>query len=232
MKEHDSIDFVKKEDTATENLKKSNEDGVEEEIDSDSEDYKEDEEKKEVEWDGSESEFVEDDDSLEYEEKYSGIKLSYALRKEEIVSCIKHCKSNKVYTIVGSFLLGSFVLVYLLLYISNRSVLNLIIFLVGLILLALWVSNVIPLFLERMNTDKFPNNKKLSVEIYSDCITINDGSCEWDILLNGTSKLKEFNNMFLIFLPSQKVFIIPKRAIEPDFLPDVEAMLVAGTEPY
>lgn len=235
MKEHDSIDFVKKDDTATKQPKnlKLSEDSIEDEINRVSEDSEKEyeNEDEDVEWDGSESEFVEDDAS-EYEEQYTGIKFSYTLKKEEIFSCIKYCGINKNVTIVGDFLLGAFVLVYLILYISNNNFINLVCFLTGIVLFPLWVSNILPSLFERMNKDKFPSNKKLSVEVYPDCITIEDGSYKWEILLDGTSKFQDFNNMFLVFVPEHKVFIIPKRAIEPDFLPDIEAMLVAGTEPY
>ncbi len=37
--------------------------------------------------------------------------------------------------------------------------------------------------------------------------------------------------MFLIYLPQEKLFIIPMRAIEPDFLADVQGMIIAGTKP-
>lgn len=235
MKDHDSINSVKKDDTATEPFEdlKSSEDRIEEEINSASENNEKDREreKEEIEWDGSESEFVEDD-ALEYEEKYSGIKFSYTLKKEEIFSCIKYCGINKKLTTVVSFLLGAFVFIYLILYIFDNSFINLICFLTGLVLFPLWISNILPLFFERLSSDKFPGNKRLSVQVYHDCIIIDDGFEKMDVLLDGTSKFEEFNNMFLIFIPKQKVLIIPKRAIEPDFLPDIEAMLVAGTEPY
>ena len=53
-------------------------------------------ESEETTWDGSESEFVEDDDAEEYEEQYAGIKFGYALKKEEIFSCLKHTGMFKV----------------------------------------------------------------------------------------------------------------------------------------
>lgn len=235
MKDHDSINFEKKDDTAIDQAEtlRSNEDMVEKEINKAAEDSEKSYERKkdEIEWDGSESEFVEDH-ALEYEEKYSGIKFSYTLKKEEISACVKYCGINRKVKIAGSILLGAFTLVYLLLYISNRNFISLIWFLAGVVLFLLWIFNVLPLFFERFNTDKFPGNKKLSVEVFPDCISVDNGFQKWDILLDGTSEFKEFNNMFLIFIPKQKVFIIPKRAIEPDFLADIEAMLFAGTEPY
>ena len=39
------------------------------------------------------------------------------------------------------------------------------------------------------------------------------------------------DDLYVIIPPKGNMVIIPIRAIEPDFLPDVEAMLMAGTSP-
>ena len=46
-------------------------------------------------WDGLESGFVENDDEKSLEASYSGIKLKYALKKEEIIACLNHCNNSK-----------------------------------------------------------------------------------------------------------------------------------------
>ena len=95
MKEHDGsipVDGTANlEDVATENSEKvsstlEDEKQIEEEVlQTEQEDNFDSEE---TTWDGSESEFVEDDDAEEYEEHYAGIKFGYALKKEEIFSCL------------------------------------------------------------------------------------------------------------------------------------------------
>ena len=74
-------------------------------------------------------------------------------------------------------------------------------------------------------------DKKLSVEIYPDSITIKNNLKEAVVNLDGNCVFEEYKGMFLIHLSKQRIFIIPIRAIEPEFLPDVQAMLVAGTTP-
>lgn len=233
MKDHDSINFDEKDDTERLQLDglKLSEEKIEEEINRDSEDSEE-EDTEEIEWDGSESEFVEDDDYQEYEENYSGIKFSYTLKKEEFFSCIKCCGIDKRLIIIGSFLLAIFTIIYLILFIQKMTMFNFFCMSLGIILLPLWASGFLPLFFEKLNKDKFPGNKKVSVEVYPDSIIVDDNMRRWEIPLDGTSRFKEINGIFLIFLPKEKIFIIPKRAIEPDLLPEVEAMLVTGTEPY
>ena len=103
MKEHDGsipVDGTANlEDVATENSEKvsstlEDEKQIEEEVlQTEQEDNFDSEE---TTWDGSESEFVEDDDAEEYEEHYAGIKFGYALKKEEIFSCLKHTGMFKV----------------------------------------------------------------------------------------------------------------------------------------
>lgn len=196
---------------------------VEQEDDSDSE---------EITWDGSESEFVENDDAEEYEEQYAGIKFGYALKKEEIFSCLKHTglfKINGTRSIVEICLLLVLALMFFVLFFVTRNNLNAILGVISIALTFLVV--LMPRLFIGFNADKLTTGKKLSVEIYPDEIEVNGGAVSWKIPLDGSSAFEEFNDMFLLYLPKEKLFIIPIRAIEPDFLADVQAMIVAGTTP-
>lgn len=183
-------------------------------------------------WDGSESEFVEDDDAEEYEEQYAGIKFGYILKKDEIISCLKHTgmyKSNNIRSIVETCLLMVLAVIFFVLYFVTKNNLNLIL---GSVSLALILAvMLIPRLFVKVSADKLTTGKKLSVEIYPDEIEVDSGATNWKIPLDGSSFFEEFNEMFLIYLPQEKLFIIPIRAIEPDFLADVQAMILAGTTP-
>lgn len=187
---------------------------------------------KEVTWDGSESEFVEDDDAEVYEEKYAGIKFGYVLKKEEIFSCLKHTgmfKGSGTRSIVEMCLLLVLALMFFVLFFVTGNNFN---FILGGIFIALIVAvAVAPRLFIGFNADKLTTGRKLFVEIYPDEIEVDGGASAWKIPLDGSSLFEEFNDMFLLYLPEDKLFIVPIRAIEPDFLADVQAMIVAGTTP-
>ena len=183
-------------------------------------------------WDGSESEFVEDDDAEEYEEQYAGIKFGYVLRKEEIFECLKHTglfRANNTRSIVEACLFTVLAVMFFILFFATGSNFNVIL---GVISVGLvFASLLMPRFFVGFNADKLTTGKKLSVEIYPDEIDVDGGTTSWKIPLDGSCAFEEFNEMFLIHLPQEKLFIIPARAIEPDLLADVQAMIVAGTTP-
>ena len=183
-------------------------------------------------WDGSESEFVEDDDAEAYEEQYAGIKFGYALKKEEIFSCLKHSgffKATSTRSVVEACLFTILAVMFFILFFVTKGKINLIL---GVISVGLVVASVLmPRLFVGVNASKLTTGKKLFVEIYPDEISVDGGSATWKIPLDGTCIFEEFEEMFLIYLPQGRLFIIPTRAIEPDLLADVQAMIVAGTKP-
>lgn len=189
-------------------------------------------EERESNWDGSESEFVENDDAEEYEEQYAGIKFGYALKKDEIISCLKHSgmyRFNGVRSIVETCLLAVLSAIFFILFYITKNNLNLIL---GMISVCLILGVIfVPRLFVKFNAEKLTTGRKLSVEIYPDEIEVDSGLASWKIPLDGTCSFEEFNDMFLIYLPQEKLFIIPIRAIEPDFLADVQGMILAGTVP-
>lgn len=186
----------------------------------------------ESDWDGTESEFVEDDDAEEYEEKYSGIKLSYSLKREEIISCLKHVGFNKnsgTRQIVELCLLAILVVMFFVMYSATGLRTNLV--LAGFAILAMVLLLIVPAISLNINAEKMTTGRQLDVEIYPDSIEVYSGSSKWEIPMDGSSQFEEYGKMLLVYMPQEKIFIIPIRAIEPDFLADVQAMIVAGTSP-
>lgn len=196
------------------------------------EEQEEDPGAQENDWDGTESEFVEDDDAEEYEERYSGIKLSYSLKREEIASCLKHVgfyKSSGIRQIVELCLLTVLAVMFFVMYSVTAAKVNLVLSVVSVVLMVvIWL---IPVFSLSMNAEKMTTGKQLEVAIYPDNIEVQSGQSKWEIPMDGSSMFEEYNKMLLIYMPQEKIFIIPLRAVEPDFLADVQAMIVAGTTP-
>lgn len=235
MKERESLEVEKPGGTANLSLDKMKTDEEEIERSFLEEDEKlqdnEEENDKKSKWDGSESEFVEDEEATEYEDQQTGVKINYALTREEIFKCIKHCGINKNIKILGEVTLVFLSLLSLILFLrtSQQGFLIFLFFFSG--LFCFWSLDILHLFLRKLRYKKFSPEKKLSVEIFPDVITIENETRKIEIPLDGTNYFEEFKDMFLIYLPKQRVFIIPTRAIEPDILPEVEAMLIAGTKP-
>lgn len=183
-------------------------------------------------WDGSESEFVEDDDAEVFEEKYTGIKLNYELKSDEIFTCLKNFseykKNNKKIIVETVFL--SIVFVGFLLSGIFKNDINGYIFSVISVLLIVIIWTV-PNMIIKNHARELTKSGEYSVEIYPDEIVIINNDIERIIKLDGKSVFANEENLFIIIPPKGGILIIPVRAIEPDFLPDVEAMLMAGTLP-
>lgn len=186
----------------------------------------------ESDWDGTESEFVEDDDAEEYEEKYSGIKLSYTLKREEIIACLKHVgyyKTGGTRQIVEMCLLTVLAVMFFIMYSVTASAVNLVLGAATVLGIALILA--VPMISLNVNAEKMTTGKQLDVQIYPDNIEVYSGESKWEIPMDGSSQFEEYGKMLLVYMPQEKIFIIPLRAIEPDFLADVQAMVVAGTTP-
>lgn len=187
-----------------------------------------------VEWDGSESELILEDDNEEYEEDMTGIKLKYVLSEKEISEIFKHtegyrknCKLQKNHTIIQSVVFVVLLVLWLALGNTYYALLA------ALPILCIAIIWIIPIFsIKRLARDFF-SGEEISTEIYPDkiCMEIKDRGKEREILLDGTAEYEELAGEILIYPKNSDTLIIPMRAIEPEFLPDVQAMLVAGTKP-
>ena len=70
-----------------------------------------------------------------------------------------------------------------------------------------------------------------SVEVFPDKIEVTSGNIEREISLDGSCEYSEFENMIFIFSEKGLDLIIPLRAVEEELKADVQAMIVAGTNP-
>lgn len=196
------------------------------------EDSEENSENLEEEWDGSEAEIVVDEESEEYEEENTGIKIKYTLKPEEIREFVqssegyeKNKKAQKKHTIIQSVV---FVLMIILSIITgNRYYLILSVFpLVSFVLI--WI---VPYIGVRKLIGKVLRNQEFSVEVFPDKIDVTTRNSKKEIMLDGSCESEELKNMIQIFSNGELALIIPTRAVEPEFLADLQAMVLAGTKP-
>ena len=183
-------------------------------------------------WDGSEAEYVPDDDAEEYEELSPGIGLNYVLRPEEVYECLKHsgfCKTSGKRAMVECVILGICAVMCMAAYFIHWNISGLILAVLCLALIA--VVCLVPNLGMKRHARRIANGKELHVEIYPDELQVGRGEGQWEIPLDGTSILEEYEELMVISTPHKKMLCIPMRSVEPNVLPDVQAMLLAGTKP-
>lgn len=182
-------------------------------------------------WDGSESEIIADDDALVYEEQQTGIKLDYILKYDEVLSCLRMTgeektitKTTKIKTTIAILLGVSFLVSYFV----NYQAINLVLGSICLILaLAVFL---VPSLVMKNTAKEITSKEPMYVEVYPDNLVVGKNGGEREIPLDGSCQFQEFGNLFMIFPEEGEMIAIPIRAIEPDLLADVEAILTAGTE--
>lgn len=186
-----------------------------------------------TEWDGSEASFVEDNDAKKFGEEYSGIRLSYKLTKKEIYESIKRAgyyKISKIKSIVETIIVSIALAIFLVSYFIYGNSINIGMTIVcAVVIVAIWL--VPHLIVKKQVEIKKSTAKEITVDIYPDEIEVNKGNNGWEIQLDSTSQLEEYDDMFILYLPNTNIFIIPIRAIEPNVLGDIGSFLKAGTMP-
>lgn len=183
-------------------------------------------------WDGSEAEFIAEDDTLAFEEPQTGIKLEFTLKYEEVVSFLKsfpHYQKERRKIKFAIWLLSLISAGFLGLFFAHAAPNALIIG--GLCAVVVALLLILPGYLLKSSARALNTKDAVYVEIYPDNLVVGKRGKEIEIPLDGSCEYQEFENLFLLFPPKGEMLIIPIRAVEPDFLPDVQAMLLAGTTP-
>lgn len=183
-------------------------------------------------WDGSEAELVEDDDAEEYEIPMAGIRVSYVLTEEEYFKCLKHSgiyKSQGTRGLIEAVVLGILAVIFFFVFFMAGGVSNIVFGCISLIFIAVLL--VVPNLHMRSMAKSMADGKLIEAEIYPDSVEIGRDDGAWKIELDGTSRIQEFDNIIMIFADHNRSFAIPERAIDPDFLPEIKGILLAGTIP-
>lgn len=199
-------------------------------------DLQEQEERREDEpdWDGSEAVLVADEDAADYEDELTGIKITYHLTEEDLYACLK---SSGVFRTTGGRAVGEtvllavfgviFLLSYFLAEVHNPS--NL--WFAGLcaaVIAAVWL---VPFFSLRSRARQQANARPIQAEFFPDEIHVGKGEGAWTIPLDGSCYFERLEGLLTILTPEGRMAAFPLRSIEPAVLPEVEAILMAGTQP-
>lgn len=201
------------------------------------EDTEENEENKEeeiIEWDGSEAELVLDEDASQFEELYTGIRLSCDLTEQEIYKALKRFSFTKtagIRAVIEAVFLVAAGGAFLWYYISAKESFSLFFGVISFLLAA--VVLFLPAIGRRNMAKRIRQNKEKShveLSIYPDEVTVGSHGSSWEFPLDGSCQMEEYENMILLFPAGKNAMVIlPLRCIEPSVLPEVEAMLFSGT---
>lgn len=194
--------------------------------------YEDDQNISDVEWDGSEVELVSEEEEEKYEENRTGVKIKYTLSESEISEFFRHTEGykknsrlQKNHTIIQTVIF--LVLILLWVYMGSIYYAFLTIFPV-LSVIVIWT---IPILSRKKLAKKFCSGEEISAEIFPDKITMKIKDSEKEVLFDGACECEEVAGIILIYPKDAETIMIPMRAIEPEFLPDVQAMIFAGAQP-
>ena len=182
-------------------------------------------------WDGSEAELVADDGAAEYEEQNTGIKLKYSLKSEEIFKAMmknQYTKTRIFFSVTAVLL--SFVLIGSSIrasVVGNGGFGLLVAVCAALILLTVGI----PFVNTSRLAKKTAADSKVKMKIYPDHIEMGRDEAIWEIPLDGTRERTVFQNLILLYIDAKNMVILPLRCVEPAVLPEVQAMIFAGTQP-
>lgn len=185
-----------------------------------------------VEWDGSEAELVADETAAEYEEQNTGIKLKYSLKAEEVFSSMLKTQftQTRIALIAAVVLLGIVSAVASMVQASVYGSTGYVPLAVVCVLL-IFVVVLTPLFRIRTMAREAADGSEVKMKIYPDHIEMGRGESRWEIPLDGTRERVMFKNLILLYIDARNMVILPLRCVEPAVLPEVQAMIFAGTQP-
>ena len=75
------------------------------------------------------------------------------------------------------------------------------------------------------------NGKEICMEIYPHKIEMGRGENQWEIPLDGSCKSAIYQKNIVVYFKGDDMVILPMRCVEPSVLPEVRAMIQAGTQP-
>lgn len=189
------------------------------------------EEDEEEGWDGSEAELVADEDAAVYEDVQTGIRVNYVLRWREIYRCLKgmgYIKTTGTRAVIETVILAIAAVFCLINWFNAGAAEGLTLAIVCILLIAVvWV---VPELGLRSQAKKRADGREFSLEIYPDAITVEQSGDEWEIPLDGETECAQYGN-HLVLSREGKMVILPLRCVEPGVLPEVQAMIMAGTTP-
>ncbi|MCI1966626.1 MAG: hypothetical protein LKJ17_10925 [Oscillospiraceae bacterium] len=171
------------------------------------------------------------DESEEYEEQQTGIELSYVLTAQEIYECLKYSSRlyrNRVVSILAIVvplgLAAGFLIAGLVTY--RSSFYSIAVFFAA---LAAFLVGY-PYRKNRARAHAAADGHTTRMAIYPDRIEVDRKPGRMEIPMDGTAEFLQIRDL-LVIDAAGTVLIIPVRCMKPRILPDVQAMILAGTKP-
>jgi len=185
-----------------------------------------------VEWDGSEAELVADETALAFEEQHTGIKLKYTLTSSEIFKVLRKSQYTNTRTALSvvAVALSAVMAVFFLTRFSGSGDSRYVSLAVVCLMLILVVA-VLPPVIIKMHSSKIADGKEIRMKIYPDHIEMGLTDKKWEIPLDGSCECIQFENLMVLYIDDRNMVILPLRCVEPAVLPEVQAMIFAGTQP-
>lgn len=202
-------------------------------------------ERRRVQWDGSRAEIVADE-AEEFEEQHTGVQISYSLSESEIYSFLKGEKQKKkIYVLETAFYAVLSVIFFIL---STgpaaRGMLRPLDVLLGLCAAVLFCVRLTrPVFACRRAARAGASGNDIRMTIYPDHIHISREKEEWRVPLDGSYEHIVTDSVIALRAPDEgtrvdeetarfpRTLLLPLRCIDPAVLPEVQAMIFAGTKP-
>ena len=162
----------------------------------------------------------------------TGVKLSYVLTEEEIRTCMRGTQFGKrrkrrmrIELVVFSALLLGFLVFFFL----KRNPDNL--FFATVCAAMIFIMIFLPDIRIKQDAKRNANGKEICMEIYPHKIEMGRGENQWEIPLDGSCKSAIYQKNIVVYFKGDDMVILPMRCVEPSVLPEVRAMIQAGTQP-
>lgn len=197
-----------------------------------------------VQWDGSRAEIVADQNEA-FEEQQTGVRISYALKKDEIYDFLREEKTRgKHYNLeITVYAVLTVLLFVQSARLAGQRAASGFFLLLGLCTAALFFAGFLrPVLACRRAAKTGVSDGKTRIAVYPDRIRVGRGKRESEIPLDGSCGCIVTNSVIAIFVPGpgkdqngkqkfSQTLLLPLRCIDPAVLPEVQAMIFAGTKP-
>lgn len=185
-----------------------------------------------IEWDGSEAELVADESAEVFEEQHTGIKLKYVLTSGEIFRALRKVQytgTRVALSVVAVLLCAGAAGMFLVKWnaTGNHRYMSL----AAVCILMVLIIGAYPSLRIKLHAVKIADGKEIRMKIYPDHIEMGLFDKKWEIPLDGSCERLHFDNMIVLYIRDGNMVILPLRCVEPAVLPEVQGMILAGTQP-
>ncbi|HAH79392.1 MAG TPA: hypothetical protein DCL64_07755 [Ruminococcaceae bacterium] len=180
------------------------------------------------------------DDARAYEEQHTGIRISYRLKEDEVYECLRRILKAKAgggrpaaaraALLVAAAALGAA---------GGGSGSGVLYALAAVCAVCAALSALFPLRADRRLAREYAGNAAIRMRVYPDRIQLARDGRVREIPLDGTSECAQIGDMLALYVRDpqapgglgRRLVVLPLRCVDPSALPEVQAMIFAGTRP-